>query len=216
VSNVRPYHRYRGESSFTLPRLIAILKEQIPQIVPEQTRYRVSTIPTPRTIRFYTARGLVDKPTGREAQSALYGYRHLLQILAVKYLQANYLPLLKIRTLVGNATNRDLEQLMPDIAPATWLHRGITREAGRFADRPGLPSSPQTPPGAPGGAAAPAEAVRAQDVDVDAWHRLEVSPGIELHVHAAALSPEDRERLRGVLLREMGVLRGWFDAEEKH
>jgi len=216
MSSVRPYHRYRGETSFTLQRLIAILREQIPLIVPEQTRYRVTTIPTERTIRFYTTKGLVDKPAGREAQSALYGYRHLLQILVVKYLQSHYLPLLKIRALVGNATNRDLEQLMPEIAPSTWLHRGFTREDRRLTERPGQQASPQTSAGTPEGGTAPADAARVQDVDVDAWHRLEVSPGIELHVHAAALSAEGRARLRGALLREMGVLRGWFDGKEEH
>ena len=49
----------------------------------------------------------------------------------------------------------------------------------------------------------------------DTWRRVEIGPGIELHVHAAALSETDIERLRGALLRELGVLRGWFGDEEK-
>jgi len=203
VATVRPFHRYRGEASISLTRLVAILKEQVPLIAPEQMRYRVTTLPTERTIRFYTARGLVDKPIARDGQLALYGYRHLLQVLAVKYLQSHYLPLRKIRSLVENTSNRDLEQLMPDIAPTSWAHRGLTREDRRVAADAG----PQ--PSAPAGPAAAATPTTV--AEFDAWHRLDIGPGIELHVHAAALSVENRERLRGALLRELGGLRGWFD-----
>jgi DNA-binding transcriptional MerR regulator len=207
---VRPFHRYRGESSFTMPRLLGVLKEQLPLIAPEQTRYRVTTLPTDRTIRFYTARGLVDRPSGHERQLALYGYRHLLQILAVKYLQSHYLPLRKVKSLMEGASNRDLEQLMPEVAPSVWAHRGFTRHDRR------VEAAPRQRTGALQGASpsdAAAPAVEASDLD--AWHRLEVGPGVELHVHAAALSAEHRERLRGALLRELGTLRGWFDRQEK-
>ena len=37
--------------------------------------------PTERTIRFYVTRGLVSPPEGR-GTAAVYGYRHLLQVLA--------------------------------------------------------------------------------------------------------------------------------------
>ena len=42
--------------------------------------------PTERTIRFYVARHLVNPPDGR-GTAATYGYRHLLQVLAVKLRQ---------------------------------------------------------------------------------------------------------------------------------
>jgi hypothetical protein len=42
--------------------------------------------PTERTIRFYVARHLVNAPDGR-GTAATYGYRHLLQVLAVKLRQ---------------------------------------------------------------------------------------------------------------------------------
>ena len=229
MAAVRPFHRYRGEMSFTLPRLVTILEEQVPLIAPEQTRYRVTTLPTGRTIRFYTARGLVDKPLAREGQLALYGYRHLLQVLAVKYLQSHYLPLRKVRSLLENASNRDLEQLMPEVAPSSWDHRGFTRpdrrvvvgggtaanarlQATATSDAPAAPTSPRSPPGT---REEPPEGANATAPDPDTWHRLEAGPGIELHVHAAALAAENRERLLGALLRELGSLRGWFNVGEK-
>jgi hypothetical protein len=42
--------------------------------------------PTERTIRFYVTRGLVSPPEGR-GTAAIYSYRHLLQVLAIKLRQ---------------------------------------------------------------------------------------------------------------------------------
>jgi DNA-binding transcriptional MerR regulator len=205
--SVRSFHKYRGENSFTLPRLIEILKEQIPQIAPSQTKYNVTDIPTSRTIRFYTSNSLVDKPVTREGANALYGYRHLLQILAIKYLQSQYLTLLKIKSLVENADNRELDLLLPTIAPVTATHRGLAREDLRITARSFLPRTGLSDrvPRSPGQGAA--EIIGPAHNPTDTWHRVEVGPGIELHVHATALSTEGRERLRNALLRELVALK---------
>jgi DNA-binding transcriptional MerR regulator len=178
-------------------------------VAPSQSKYRVTEVPSERTIRFYTANRLVDKPAGRDGIHALYGYRHLLQVLAVKYLQSQHLQLVKIRSLVENISNRDLELLIPEIAPATAAHRGIARE-----DRPAVDNSffPQAFP-----FVVPQENRQQPPVEdsgntsvENTWRRVEVGPGIELHVHAGALSETEIEQVRGALLHELGVLRGWF------
>lgn len=215
MASVRSFHRYRGESSFTMPQFIAILLEQLPQVAPTQTKYRVTEKPSERTIRFYTANKLVDKPMAREGAKARYGYRHLLQVMAIKYLQSQYLPLVKIRSLVENISNRDLELLIPEISPVTATHRGIARGDRLVVDNSFLPqtfpfnsmqSDQETVPVATVGEDAAAH---------DTWRRVEIGPGIELHVHTATLADEDIERLRGTLLRELGVRRGWFEAGKK-
>ncbi len=43
-------------------------------------------LPSERTIRFYVARSLVSQPDGR-GTAAVYSYRHLLQVLAIKLRQ---------------------------------------------------------------------------------------------------------------------------------
>lgn len=53
-------------------------------IVPVNAAARAQ--PGERTIRFYVARGLVSPPEGR-GTAATYGYRHLLQVLAIKLRQ---------------------------------------------------------------------------------------------------------------------------------
>lgn len=204
---VRPFHRYRGEAAISLPEFISILKDLIPRVVPSQSKYRVTEIPTERTIRFYTANGLVDKPGDKRGTSALYGYRQILQVLAVKYLQSHYLPLVKIRSLVENVSNRELEQLIPEVPSAAAAHRAFVRgdtapvapqARGASRDSPAPAQAPPPPPPA-----------TAED-SPDAWYRIEVAPGIELHVHAVALSADQRERLRGAVLHELGALRGWY------
>ncbi|WP_433227908.1 MerR family transcriptional regulator [Actinomadura formosensis] len=53
-----------------------------------QVSGRVRDLPNERLIRWYTTIGLVDPPLGRRGRNALYGPRHLLQLVAVKRRQA--------------------------------------------------------------------------------------------------------------------------------
>jgi DNA-binding transcriptional MerR regulator len=198
-----------------MPEFIAILREQLPQVAPAQTKYRVTEMPSARTIRFYTANSLVDKPMVREDKHARYGYRHLLQVMAIKYLQSQYLPLVKIRSLVENISNRDLELLIPDISPVTAAHRGIARADRMVVENSFLPQTFSFDSRKPQQETAPVDPGSDPGEPHDTWRRVEIGPGIELHVHTAALAGTDIERLRGMLLRELGVLRGWFGEGEK-
>ena len=49
---------------------------------------RVRDIPDLRTIRYYTTAGLLERPAEMRGRTALYGRRHLLQLVAIKKLQA--------------------------------------------------------------------------------------------------------------------------------
>lgn len=214
MASVRSFHRYRGESSFTMLQFIAILREQLPQVAPAQKKYRVTVFPNERTIRFYTAHNLVDKPVAREGSHPRYGYRHLLQVMAIKYLQSQYLPLVKIRSLIENISNRDLELIIPEIAPVTGGHRGIAREDRQVLENAFLPQIFPFDSRRQITAGAPVDTTGDETATHDTWRRVEIGPGIELHVHAATLAGQDIERLRGTLLRELGVLRGWFAGEK--
>ena len=93
---------------------------------------RVAAVPNARTIRYYTTLGLVDRPSSYEAGVARYGPRHLLQLLAIKALQAEFLPLPEVqRRLYGRSENelqqvieaatRPLETLEANQGVRTWL-----------------------------------------------------------------------------------------------
>jgi DNA-binding transcriptional MerR regulator len=49
---------------------------------------RVRDVPDRRTIRYYTTLGLIDRAVEMRGRTALYGRRHLLQLVAIKKLQA--------------------------------------------------------------------------------------------------------------------------------
>lgn len=76
---------------------------------------RVSAVPDARTIRYYTTLGLIDRPRidGRQAR---YGRRHVLQILAIKALQAINLPLSEIQTRLYGRTDGELEAILASLA----------------------------------------------------------------------------------------------------
>src|SRR5437764_12935338 len=70
---------------------------------------RVRDVPDRRTIRYYTTLGLLDRPAAMRGRTALYGRRHLLQLVAVKRLQANGLSLTEIQARLVGLSDRALE-----------------------------------------------------------------------------------------------------------
>ncbi|HEY6709264.1 MAG TPA: MerR family transcriptional regulator [Actinomycetota bacterium] len=69
---------------------------------------RVRAVPDRRAIRWYTTIGLIDRPVAHRGRTALYGPRHLLQLVAVKRLQASGLPLVAIQQELAGATTSQL------------------------------------------------------------------------------------------------------------
>jgi DNA-binding transcriptional MerR regulator len=86
-----------------------------------QLNGRVRNVPDRRTIRYYTTLGLIDRPAEMRGRTALYGMRHLLQLVAIKRLQTRGLALAEIQTRVIGRTDaalRQLAQLPADFEPA--------------------------------------------------------------------------------------------------
>ncbi|MEU4224648.1 MerR family transcriptional regulator [Nonomuraea sp. NPDC026600] len=71
---------------------------------------RVRDVPGERLIRWYTTIGLVDPPLTRRGRIAQYGRRHLLQLVAIKRLQAAGRSIAEIQTALTGATDSTLEQ----------------------------------------------------------------------------------------------------------
>jgi DNA-binding transcriptional MerR regulator len=72
---------------------------------------RVRAVPDRRSIRWYTTIGLIDRPVAHHGRTALYGPRHLLQLVAVKRLQASGLPLVAIQRELAGATDTQLARV---------------------------------------------------------------------------------------------------------
>ena len=107
--------------------------------------------PSARAVRFYVANGLLDRPEGT-GTAATYGYRHLLQLLAIK-----------IRQREGR-TLEFIKQEMREV-PGDALERRVAQSLA-----PAL------------GVGADATVVRSDDETPASWRRVFVADGIELHV----------------------------------
>lgn len=77
----------------------------------EQPSGRVNDAPDVRTIRYYTALGLVDPPHEVVAKRARYRERHLLQLVAIKRLQHSGLALAEIQRQLADAGDARLRSI---------------------------------------------------------------------------------------------------------
>ena len=72
---------------------------------------RVRNVPDRRAVRWYVTIGLVDRPAAMRGRTALYGTRHLLQIVAVKRRQAQGHSLAEIQAELAGATDETLRRV---------------------------------------------------------------------------------------------------------
>jgi hypothetical protein len=80
---------------------------------------RVRDVPDARAIRWYATIGLVDRPLGMRGRTALYGPRHLLQLVAVKRRQAQGHRLADIQAELSGAPDEQLRRIAQLTAPAS-------------------------------------------------------------------------------------------------
>ena len=72
---------------------------------------QVRAVPDLRTIRYYTTLGLLDRPLEMRGRTALYGARHLYQLVAIKRLQGEGLSLGEIQTRLSGLDDRALARI---------------------------------------------------------------------------------------------------------
>jgi DNA-binding transcriptional MerR regulator len=85
------------ESLWTIAELGAQVALALTQDYGGQANGQVRAVPDGRSIRYYTTLGLIDRPAAMTGRTALYSQRHLLQLVAIKRLQAKGLSLAEIQ-----------------------------------------------------------------------------------------------------------------------
>jgi DNA-binding transcriptional MerR regulator len=117
---------------WTLDELGARVAQALAVDYPGQANGRVRDVPDRRTIRYYTTLGLLDRAAWWRGRTALYSLRHLLQLVAIKRLQANGLSLAEIQTRLAGLTDAGLRSIAR--LPAEFDPRDHSGETVRGAD----------------------------------------------------------------------------------
>lgn len=165
------------ESTWTISELAELAGAALAD-EPVRVNGRVRETPNERLIRWYTTIGLVDPPSGRRGRTALYGPRHLLQLVAVKRRQAAGRAIAEIQAELTGATDatlRDIARLPETVVGGPGEPSAVRRPAARarfwaesapsFGPRPAAPqqvaslqAAPEhvaPPPAAPPAVASP-------------------------------------------------------------
>jgi DNA-binding transcriptional MerR regulator len=108
-----------------------------------QASGRVRDLPDRRAIRYYTTIGLVDRPAAMRGRTALYERRHLLQLVAIKRLQADGMSLAEVQARLAGATDAQLEREARVPAP---LPEAAAASAREQASRPAPTALPRAAP----------------------------------------------------------------------
>jgi len=109
------------KSGWTISALADAAREALDTQALDQTSNRVRAVPDVRTIRYYASTGLIDRPLGFAGRTALYGERHLAQLVAIKRLQAQGATLDEIRGRLEQANPvavRRIAGLTDAVAPS--------------------------------------------------------------------------------------------------
>jgi DNA-binding transcriptional MerR regulator len=181
------------QRTWTLPELVSEVETRITAL-PAPRNGQVRAVPDDRTIRYYGTIGLLDRPVAMRGRTALYGRKHLAQVVAIKRLQT-----------MGRSLS-EIQALWPTLDDAT-----LARMSGVE-----LPAAPTAPARAefwkrePAGVAEVEPAGTAPGVEL----RIELAPHVVLSLsvidESVALSPADVRALRAAaapLLAELASFR---------
>lgn len=189
----------KGKKYVGLPEFARISEEILADMNLEQERGTVTSVPDERTIRYYMAEGLVQTPDEKRGTASVFGYLNLLQLLAVKKLQAEHLPIRKIRELVAGKNEQELETML-GVRGAS----GRKTEAKRYLETL-LASAPSQP--LMETSAAPPPPPQAAAGQSHSWQRVEIEPGLELHIRSDYSPPATGSRTKSLLEKAIHRLR---------
>ncbi|HEY4240726.1 MAG TPA: MerR family transcriptional regulator, partial [Kofleriaceae bacterium] len=96
--------------SWTLSELVGEATTAI-AVLPPPANGQIRAVPDERTIRYYGTIGLLDRPLAMRGRTALYGRKHLAQIVAIKRLQTAGRSLAEIQALWPTLDDQHLARM---------------------------------------------------------------------------------------------------------
>lgn len=170
---INALRRYHESAPWRLAELLALANELL-----DAAGYAHAKSTSERTLRFYVSRGVVHPPYGRGAGSS-WGYRHLIELLAVRLSQQAGETLEMIGDLREKAGEEGLERMVADrLGPAFFRPRLVRDTRSEPVALPPLAAE---------------------------WHRVPVGEGAELHLVAGHPLLSDDTRLRTIVTQLHGL-----------
>ncbi|WP_412750500.1 MerR family transcriptional regulator [Krasilnikovia sp. M28-CT-15] len=96
---------------WTMDELVERVRLALAAQYPGAPNGRIRDLPDRRAIRWYATTGLVDRPAAMRGRTALYGPRHLLQLVALKRRQAAGCSLAEIQAELAGAGDTQLAEI---------------------------------------------------------------------------------------------------------
>jgi DNA-binding transcriptional MerR regulator len=190
--------------SWSLDEFVQAVNQLLPQFLPTQKAHtRVKQEVTPRLVRHYTSQGLLDEPI-KQGRHAVYTYRHLLQTLVVRRLLAEGYGASAIDNLAITQDNSQLEALLQggiqlSIQPANpalgFLQQIQQRQSVTATESIESQIIPNYSP-----KKAARAAVTAQP-HTSHWSRLEILPGLEIHIRDDFIAPNSPQEQQNLIHR---------------
>jgi len=156
-----------------------------------------------RTIRYYIAEKMLPGP-GARGKGASYTEEHLLRLRLIRRLTQRREPLTSIRALMARVTSDEVRALLAEEDERAHTLKRVERAVSPRAyisallDQARAPQQPQPQKlmSAPRPTAAPSRAMPSaapapSEGKASAWRRVELAPGVELHI---AVEAEERNR----------------------
>ncbi len=158
----------KQENTWYLEEFTEIANQLLPEYLPTSKSHQQDpTNPiNSRLVRYYTSQGLLDDPQ-RQGKYAIYTYRHLLQLLAVRRLMSEGIAISAIGQITAQKNNTELENYLKgdiklEVNPAlAFLESLKTRENIQ-------PSATKS-----------------------SWFHLEIISGLEVHLRSDFKYPEN-------------------------
>ena len=201
----------QSHPSWSLDDFVQVTNDLFPQFLPEiPANTRVREEVTPRLVRHYSSLEMLDEPL-KQGREARYTYRHLLQMLLVRRLLATGYGASAINRLATSTDNSELEALLQGgvqltVTPANPALAFLQQiQQHRLSGSP-PPSSTATPRTTV--AQSQANPAQSQSPEPTQWTRLEVLPGLELHVRddfTYPSSPQEQQNLLQHISQQLGV-----------
>jgi DNA-binding transcriptional MerR regulator len=182
----------QGNPSWSLDELVQIVNTLLPQYLPsERSHTRVREEITSRLVRHYTTLGILDEPL-KEGRYAVYTYRHLLQILVVRRLLAEGYGASAIDNFAKSKDNTELEALLQGGIQLTLTTANPALAfLEQIQNRQSLPQITPMP-----SSSTPAKTKLSTCLR---WTRLEIIPGLEIHVREDFIYPSSPQEQQNLL-----------------